>query len=574
MEKKILTLASALTFASLLSFNAYAGMDLEADNAVSGMAVALNNYKASSISPQTALGDSLKAATTETIEIQGTDDARTKLVNEVVKYEPPSIQDKLKGDIAVANVEKETAVRASADENGKTVGSITYSSVATVLETVVNESGEWYKINSGNVDGYIKSSEITVGEEANKIVNESLITLATVVDIPNVRLRTEPETTSETLTMLEEGEKYVVIGHEDDFVKVQVDDDLEGYVYKDFVVTDISYKTAKTNEEVIVEALERDKIKQQADDAMSLYQNMIIADNDNSSAVTKDALSIEEDSNLNSSTTEEAKIVNSPGEDKSAAYETVDIVPSKGTEYKEETSTTSEELKGPGANGSNSDLVPETPTGETVKPPGTERVFVEEPTRKIVEDTVPGKILTKPSESIIEKETTTSAAIATTEKAETKKNKVSESSVITGENGGPGVNKSNPTKETTKPTVEKASRYAIVAYAKQFVGNPYIYGGTSLTNGTDCSGFTMRVYENFGISTGRTTRQQAKNGREISISEVQLGDLIFYASGKEISHVGIYIGDGKIVHAANSKRGIIISSQNYRTPVKAVTFLK
>ena len=60
----------------------------------------------------------------------------------------------------------------------------------------------------------------------------------------------------------------------------------------------------------------------------------------------------------------------------------------------------------------------------------------------------------------------------------------------------------------------------------------------------------------------------------ISISEVQLGDLIFYASGKEISHVGIYIGDGKIVHAANSKRGIIISSQNYRTPVKAVTFLK
>ena len=151
---------------------------------------------------------------------------------------------------------------------------------------------------------------------------------------------------------------------------------------------------------------------------------------------------------------------------------------------------------------------------------------------------------------------------------------MSESSVITGENGGPGVNKSSPTKETTKPTVEKASRYAIVAYAKQFVGNPYIYGGTSLTNGTDCSGFTMRVYENFGISTGRTTRQQAKNGREISISEVQLGDLIFYASGKEISHVGIYIGDGKIVHAANSKRGIIISSQNYRTPVKAVTFLK
>ena len=82
MEKKILTIASALTFASLLSFNAYADMDLETYNAVSGMAVALNNYKASSVLPKTALEDSLKSATTKTIEIQGTDDARTKLINE------------------------------------------------------------------------------------------------------------------------------------------------------------------------------------------------------------------------------------------------------------------------------------------------------------------------------------------------------------------------------------------------------------------------------------------------------------------------------------------------------------
>ena len=574
MEKNFLTLASALTFASLLSFNAYAGMDLETDNAVSGMAVALNNYKASSISPKTALEDSLKAATTKTIEIQVINDARTKLINEVVKYEPPSIKDKLKGNIAVANVDKETAVLASADDNGKAVGSITYSSVATVLETVVNESGEWYKINSGNVDGYVKSSKVAVGEEANRIVNESLITLATVVDISNVRLRTDPEVTSETLTMLEEGERYVVIGNDDDFVKVQVDDDLVGYVYKDFVVTDISYKTAKTNEEVTVEALERDKIKQQSDDAMSLYQNIIIADSDNAST-TKDALFIEEDSNINSSTTGEAQIAKSPGENKEVAYETVDIIPSKSGEYRNETLPTSEEIKGPGANNYNSDFVPETPARETVKPPGTERVFIEETTRKIVEDTVPSNTLTKTSESIIEKGTTAYASRETIGKAaETKKSKAPETPAATGESGGPGVNKSNPTKETTKATVEKASRSAIVAYAKQFVGNPYVYGGTSLTNGADCSGFTMRVYENFGINIGRTTRQQAKNGKEIPISEVQLGDLIFYASGKEISHVGIYIGDGKIVHAANSKRGIIISSQNYRSPVKAVTFLK
>ncbi len=106
------------------------------------------------------------------------------------------------------------------------------------------------------------------------------------------------------------------------------------------------------------------------------------------------------------------------------------------------------------------------------------------------------------------------------------------------------------------------------------MGNPYVYGGTSLTNGADCSGFVMRVYEKFGISTGRNTRQQANNGREISVSEVQPGDLLFYGSGGEISHVGIYMGDGKIVHAANKNLGITIGRSDYRTPIKAVTFLR
>ena len=130
------------------------------------------------------------------------------------------------------------------------------------------------------------------------------------------------------------------------------------------------------------------------------------------------------------------------------------------------------------------------------------------------------------------------------------------------------------TTAATKAAKEKVSRTALVAYAKQFVGNPYVFGGTSLTNGADCSGFVMRVYEKFDISTGRNTKQQANNGREISIDAVQPGDLIFYGSGGEISHVAIYMGDGRVVHAANSKSGIIISSMTYRTPIKAVTFIK
>ena len=116
-------------------------------------------------------------------------------------------------------------------------------------------------------------------------------------------------------------------------------------------------------------------------------------------------------------------------------------------------------------------------------------------------------------------------------------------------------------------------RSQLVAYAKQFVGGRYRYGGTSLQNGVDCSGFVMNIFGHFGLSTGRDSRTQAANSRTISLSEIQPGDLLFYSSGGRIDHVAIYIGDGLIVHAANAKKGITISNMYYRTPVKAGRFL-
>ena len=112
-----------------------------------------------------------------------------------------------------------------------------------------------------------------------------------------------------------------------------------------------------------------------------------------------------------------------------------------------------------------------------------------------------------------------------------------------------------------------------MAYAKQFLGNPYLYGGTSLTEGADCSGFTQGVFAHFGITTGRSSRDQAEKGREIAISDVQPGDLLFYASGGTINHVALYIGGNEVIHASNPTTGITISPYNYRTPCKAVTFL-
>lgn len=115
-------------------------------------------------------------------------------------------------------------------------------------------------------------------------------------------------------------------------------------------------------------------------------------------------------------------------------------------------------------------------------------------------------------------------------------------------------------------------RVSLVQYALQFVGNRYVWGGTSLTNGVDCSGFTMQVYAHYGIFLPHHAASQPGYGRKIKASEARPGDLFFYGHGR-IGHVGIYIGGGQIVHAANKKSGIKISNAYYSTPVCVVSYL-
>ena len=116
-------------------------------------------------------------------------------------------------------------------------------------------------------------------------------------------------------------------------------------------------------------------------------------------------------------------------------------------------------------------------------------------------------------------------------------------------------------------------RVSVVSYATQFVGNPYVWGGTSLTKGADCSGFTMSVMANYGVYLPHSSKAQANCGTRVSASEAQPGDLFFYGSGKSINHVAIYIGNGQIVHASNKKTGIKISNAFYRSPICVVRVL-
>ncbi len=118
-------------------------------------------------------------------------------------------------------------------------------------------------------------------------------------------------------------------------------------------------------------------------------------------------------------------------------------------------------------------------------------------------------------------------------------------------------------------------RVDLVEYAKQFVGNPYVWGGTSLTKGADCSGFVLSVFKKYGITLSHSSRAQANEGTKISTSELQPGDLVFYTNSKgTINHVAIYIGGGQVIHASSPKTGIKISKYNYRTPAKCVRVLQ
>ena len=133
---------------------------------------------------------------------------------------------------------------------------------------------------------------------------------------------------------------------------------------------------------------------------------------------------------------------------------------------------------------------------------------------------------------------------------------------------------------TTKPTVTSNTTASstssssslgqqIADFAVQYVGYPYVYGGNSLTNGVDCSGFTQQVYLHFGYSIPRRASIQATVGTSVAISDLQPGDLVFYGDSEGVGHVVIYIGNGKVVHASTPSKGIIISDLYYRTPMCA-----
>lgn len=484
---KLLVVSSVCTCA--FTVPALASTNLETGSSLAGISVALNNYYAGNTEPEKKLAAIYPEIGTEPAGAGAagqTQSTQSAAQTKAAKPEKPEKQEKPKttayDNIAISKVNGSVNIRTAPNTASGVAGKIYNDSAAAILDTVNGEGGKWYKIQSGSVTGYIKANYFVTGQQAEARARQVGTTYGTIVGTPSLRLRATPDLDGKTLTLLSEGAHYVITGEEGDFLKVSVDSDLEGYVYKDYMKTDVEFNKAVSTEEEKAQNAEEAKRKDDADKALKALEDA----KEKEAAKSTAAAETKADKATQTAAPKETK--------KEAAKETKPVIhtiaanPDKGND-------------------------------STVAAPGAEKA-------------TEGNHGAGPGGS--------------------------------GGSGGPGG---------SSPEVVSATRNAVVAYAKQFLGNPYVYGGTSLTGGADCSGFIQGVFGHFGINTGRSSRDQAARGKTIPVSEAQPGDLLFYASGDYINHVALYIGGGQVIHASNPSTGICIAPANYRTPCKAVTFL-
>ena len=448
------------------------------------------------------------------------------------------------GELAFAQCEEYINIRKEPDENSEIVAKIYNDNAATII----SRTGDWYQVTSGNAFGYVKADYLVTGDEASAIAEKVQYHIARVHP-EELYIRSEKSEDSTAVGSVHQADELDAVSYDNGaWIQVVAEDGTEGYInayYADYLTC---YPVAETLEE------EQDRLKNQSDSSevasdgsgqgaiygvekAAEYTEPVSYDSGSSSDMGSAAAADESQDN-GSDTSEDTSWDNSSDISDDMTWSdtsdgsTVDSTES-GDSYTESDSSTSE-TDGTYSEPDNSytePSVPETDVSDTeTEAPETDAPYTE-PETSVPETDAP---YTEPETSTPE-----------TEAPETEA----------------------PAPEDTSSSSDLGQQ--IASYAVQFVGNPYVYGGTSLINGADCSGFVQSVFANFGIGLSRTAASQAGGGTSVSLDSLQAGDLLFYSSSGSIDHVALYIGGGQIVHAANSASGIIISNAYYSTPVAA-----
>lgn len=434
-------------------------------------------------------------------------------------------------NLGIVQVSGYLNVRKTPDSNGDIIGKMQENSVCEII----SQEGDWYQIHSGPVDGYISSQYVITGDEARTMAAEQ-VKLRAVVTADNVNIRQTPEIADNNVVaqaLLDE--RYEVVDQADGWVQIT-----SGYISADYV--EVKY--------ALNEARKMD-LKQQA---INQYHNILI-----------------------SKVTNYLNIRSTPKDEGNANI--IGKLPSKAAGEILETEDGWYKIRSGSITGYVTADSQYTATGQEAVDLATQSASL-----MAIVNTDKLNVRTSPS---------TDASIWTQISKEERYPVLQQMDgwvQIELDGGDEGEGNDNAYISTRDNNVEvryalteaikfspleelanqqASRRNQIVNFALKYVGNPYVWGGTSLTHGADCSGFVQSVLRNFGISVPRTSREQAKVGRAINSSQMRPGDLIFYAnSSGTINHVAMYIGNGQIVHAASRKSGIKISTWNYRSPAR------
>ena len=411
-------------------------------------------------------------------------------------------------------------IRENPESGDTVVGKLMDGSACEILE----ELDGWYKITSGGIEGYISNEYVLTGDAAKEAAIDLVLDRA-IVKTNNLNIRQEPSTDAEIVGQCLEGERYEILGEVDGWYQIP-----SGYISAEYAERDFSFNEARPLD---LRAM-----------VLNYYNNPGV-----------------------SNVTNYLNIRQKPGTNEKI----IGKLPSHaGCEILEELDGWYKIRSGKLTGYVSSDYIL---TGDAARNAAMEHAEL----MAIVSTDVLNARTEPSTDAKIWTQITNNERYHVVDQLDGwVKIEFDES----GDNGDPVtayvsseyVDVRYALGEAIKfsPAQESASfRSKVVNYALKWLGNPYVWGGTSLTKGADCSGFTLSVFKNFGISLPHYSGSQAQMGTAVKSSNMRPGDLIFYGnSSGTINHVAMYIGNGQVVHAASKKSGIKISTWNYRKPLK------
>ena len=448
-------------------------------------------------------------------------------------------------DLGIVTCDSYINFRSAPDQNDLTniMGMLANGSAVDIVEATPENAAGWMHIRSGGMDGYVASAYVVTGDDAITLAGSLIKPRATVVT-DKLRIRSTPEIADgNTIGSAAKGEKYEVLGRvNEDWVMI-ASDNIDNF--------DIAYMSASPENVSLGFGLDEAKSLNLKQKVLNMYDNLGVS-------LASDYINVR-------SSPEEKGIENIIG--KFPGYGGCNILGEENGWYHIKS--------GPVDGYVRADLLA---TGQTAQDLAVQNAHVMA--------LINTQSLNVRAQASTDSEAWTQVTSGQRYDVVNQMDGWVELDLGDGDDSDSAQGSFVSTRDNNVsvryalqeaieyyPAVEAANaaaafRNKIVNYACQFVGNPYVWGGTSLTHGCDCSGFVQSVLKNFGIYLPRVSRDQAGSGSRVSSDSMKPGDLIFYANRSgTINHVGMYIGNGQIVNAASRRSGIRIYRWNYRTPV-------